>query len=94
MIDSEMDLPHDAPVKRHFTNLPKALPPVRPFLEMQGRKVKIPFACARISRGVARFTFEDLCVPKKLWEHSPTDYLIIGQHFLTVFCVKAFLKCW
>jgi protein AFG1 len=50
------------------------------FLETQGRKVNIPFAC--ISRGVARFTFEDLC-QKAL---GAADYLIIGQNFHTVFC--------
>lgn len=48
-------------------------------LETQGRKVKIPLAS--LSRGVARFNFEDLC-QKAL---GAADYLVIGQHFHTVF---------
>ena len=48
-------------------------------LQTQGRKVKIPLAS--LSRGVARFTFEDLC--KKAL--GAADYLVIGQHFHTVF---------
>ena len=48
-------------------------------LETQGRKVKIPLAS--LSGGVARFNFEDLC-QKAL---GAADYLVIGQHFHTVF---------
>ena len=48
-------------------------------LQTQGRKVKIPLAS--LSRGVARFNFEDLC-QKAL---GAADYLVIGHHFHTVF---------
>jgi predicted ATPase len=48
-------------------------------LTTQGRKVSIPQAA--LSKGIARFTFEDLC-QKAL---GAADYLIIGQTFHTVF---------
>lgn len=48
-------------------------------LQTQGRKVKIPLAA--LSRGVARFSFEDLC-QKAL---GAADYLVIGKTFHTVF---------
>lgn len=51
-------------------------------LTTQGRKVKIPLAS--LSVGVARFSFEDLC-QKAL---GAADYLVIGQHFHTVFVEK------
>lgn len=49
------------------------------FLQTQGRKVKIPQAA--LQRGICRFNFEDLC-QKAL---GAADYLVIGQHFHTVF---------
>lgn len=48
-------------------------------LQTQGRKVSIPQAS--LTKGVARFTFEDLC-QKAL---GAADYLVIGQYFDTVF---------
>jgi protein AFG1 len=48
-------------------------------LETQGRKVKIPLACK--AKSVCMFSFEDLC-QKAL---GAADYLVIGQHFSTVF---------
>jgi peroxisome-assembly ATPase len=48
-------------------------------LSTQGRLVLIPRAC--LAKGVARFAFEDLCT-KAL---GAADYLVIGQHFHTVF---------
>jgi predicted ATPase len=48
-------------------------------LRTQGRKVPIPQAS--LVKGIARFQFEDLC-QKAL---GAADYLIIGQHFHTVF---------
>jgi predicted ATPase len=48
-------------------------------LETQGRKVKIPMACK--AKSVCMFSFEDLC-QKAL---GAADYLVIGQHFSTVF---------
>jgi peroxisome-assembly ATPase len=48
-------------------------------LSTQGRLVPIPRAC--MTKGVARFAFEDLCT-KAL---GAADYLVIGQHFHTVF---------
>jgi len=48
-------------------------------LETQGRKVKIPMACK--SKSICMFSFEDLC-QKAL---GAADYLVIGQHFSTVF---------
>lgn len=48
-------------------------------LTIQGRQVKIPQAS--LTKGIARFTFEDLC--KKAL--GAADYLIIGQNFHTVF---------
>lgn len=54
--------------------------PVTPTsLQTQGRKVKIPQAA--LKKGIARFSFEDLC-QKAL---GAADYLIIGKHFHTVF---------
>lgn len=54
--------------------------PVAPTsLKTQGRLVKIPQAALR--KGVARFTFEDLC-QKAL---GAGDYLLIGKYFHTVF---------
>ena len=54
--------------------------PIQPvYLETQGRKVKIPQSCT--SKGVARFSFEDLCT-KAL---GAADYLVVGQHYHTVF---------
>ena len=49
------------------------------FLTTQGRRVNIPRAA--LAKGIARFTFEDLC-QKAL---GAADYLVIGQHFHTVF---------
>ena len=51
-------------------------------LSTQGRLVPIPRAC--LAKGVARFSFEDLCT-KAL---GAADYLVIGQHFHTVFLDK------
>lgn len=54
--------------------------PVAPsHLRTQGRKVPIPQAA--LSKGIARFSFEDLC------QHAlgAADYLVIGQYFHTVF---------
>jgi peroxisome-assembly ATPase len=51
-------------------------------LSTQGRLVLIPRAC--LAKGVARFTFEDLCT-KAL---GAADYLVIGQNFHTVFVDK------
>jgi protein AFG1 len=51
-------------------------------LRTQGRKVPIPQAA--LSKGLARFTFEDLC-QKAL---GAADYLVIGQYFHTVFLEK------
>jgi predicted ATPase len=48
-------------------------------LRTQGRNVSIPQAS--LVKGIARFQFEDLC-QKAL---GAADYLIIGQHFHTVF---------
>lgn len=48
-------------------------------LTIQGRQVKIPQAA--LAKGIARFSFEDLC--KKAL--GAADYLIIGQNFHTVF---------
>jgi predicted ATPase len=48
-------------------------------LQTQGRLVPIPRAA--VSKGVARFSFEDLCT-KAL---GAADYLVIGQNFHTVF---------
>jgi peroxisome-assembly ATPase len=45
----------------------------------QGRLVKIPQAS--LSRGIARFAFEDLCQKAM----GAADYLMIGSHFHTVF---------
>jgi predicted ATPase len=54
--------------------------PMQPiYLETQGRKVKIPQSS--IHRGVARFSFEDLCASAL----GAADYLVIGQHYNTVF---------
>ena len=54
--------------------------PIRPMnLVTQGRNVPIPFAAER--KGVARFTFKDLC-RKAL---GAADYLVIGQNFHTIF---------
>jgi protein AFG1 len=49
-------------------------------LETQGRKVRVPLACPK--RGLAKFSFEDLC-RKAL---GAADYLVIGSQFSTVFC--------
>ena len=48
-------------------------------LTTQGRQVKIPQAS--LEYGVARFTFNDLCRQAR----GAADYLLIGQHFHTVF---------
>lgn len=48
-------------------------------LTTQGRSVRVPLAS--VTKGVARFTFQDLCT-KAL---GAADYLVIGQHFHTVF---------
>ena len=48
-------------------------------LSTQGRRVAIPQAA--LAKGIARFTFEDLCA-KAL---GAADYLVIGQTFHTVF---------
>jgi peroxisome-assembly ATPase len=48
-------------------------------LSTQGRLVPIPRAC--MTKGVARFAFEDLCT-KAL---GAADYIVIGQNFHTVF---------
>lgn len=48
-------------------------------LRTQGRNVTIPQAA--LSKGICRFTFEDLC-QKAL---GAADYLLLGQHFHTVF---------
>jgi predicted ATPase len=48
-------------------------------LQTQGRRVAIPLAS--LSKGIAKFTFEDLC-QKAL---GAADYLVLGQHFHTVF---------
>jgi protein AFG1 len=54
--------------------------PIQPvYLKTQGRKVKIPQSCT--NKGVARFSFEDLCT-KAL---GAADYLVVGQHYHTVF---------
>jgi protein AFG1 len=49
------------------------------YLHTQGRRVNIPQAA--IVKGIARFTFEDLC-QRAL---GAADYLVIGEHFHTVF---------
>ncbi|GKY94957.1 hypothetical protein MPSEU_000460300 [Mayamaea pseudoterrestris] len=49
------------------------------FLQTQGRHVHIPQAA--LTKSIARFSFEDLC-QKAL---GAADYLIIGEHFHTVF---------
>jgi predicted ATPase len=55
-------------------------PSVKPqALQTQGRLVQIPRGS--LARGVARFTFADLC-QKAL---GAADYLVIGHHFHTVF---------
>lgn len=51
-------------------------------LKTQGRRVSIPQAA--LAKGIARFTFEDLC--KKAL--GAADYLVIGQNFHTVFVEK------
>ena len=62
-----------------FHSLTKGGPVVSTNLTTQGRMVPIPRAS--LQTGVARFTFEDLCT-KAL---GAADYLVIGQHFHTVF---------
>ena len=61
-----------------FYQLTEASPAQSMYLETQGRKVAIPQGT---SSGIAKFTFEDLC-QKAL---GAADYLVIGQHFHTVF---------
>jgi predicted ATPase len=48
-------------------------------LQTQGRRVNVPQAAT--SKGIARFTFKDLC-QKAL---GAADYLVIGEHYHTVF---------
>lgn len=62
-----------------FHSLTKDSSVVATNLSTQGRLVPIPRAC--LAKGVARFTFEDLCT-KAL---GAADYLVIGQNFHTVF---------
>jgi predicted ATPase len=62
-----------------FRTLTKGTPIVSTSLQTQGRTV--PIRMASLSTSVARFTFEDLC-QKAL---GAADYLVIGQHFHTVF---------
>eukprot|EP00545_Synedropsis_sp_CCMP1620_P007473 CAMPEP_0119027152 /NCGR_PEP_ID=MMETSP1176-20130426/36627_1 /TAXON_ID=265551 /ORGANISM="Synedropsis recta cf, Strain CCMP1620" /LENGTH=406 /DNA_ID=CAMNT_0006983001 /DNA_START=145 /DNA_END=1365 /DNA_ORIENTATION=+ len=62
-----------------FHSLTKDSSVVSTNLSTQGRLVPIPRAS--LSKGVARFSFEDLC--KKAL--GAADYLVIGQHFHTVF---------
>lgn len=62
-----------------FRTLTKNTPIVTTSLWTQGRTVPVPMAS--LATGVARFTFEDLC-QKAL---GAADYLVIGQHFHTVF---------
>ena len=65
-----------------FRTLTKDTPIVTTSLSTQGRTV--PVLMASLTTGVARFTFEDLC-QKAL---GAADYLVIGQHFHTVFIEK------
>ena len=62
-----------------FYTLADGSPIASTFVQAQGRQVPIPQAVLR--RGLARFSFEDLC-QKAL---GAADYLQIGQHFHTVF---------
>lgn len=62
----------------HFTG-GKSLRSISLEIEGGSRKVNIPQASLR--KGICRFTFEDLC-QKAL---GAADYLLIGQHFHTVF---------
>jgi peroxisome-assembly ATPase len=62
-----------------FFTLANGSPVAPTFLTTQGRQVPIPQAVLR--RGLARFSFEDLC-QKAL---GAADYLQIGQTFHTVF---------
>lgn len=62
-----------------FFTLANGSPVAPTFLTTQGRQVPIPQAVVR--RGLARFSFEDLC-QKAL---GAADYLQIGQTFHTVF---------
>jgi predicted ATPase len=62
-----------------FRTLTNDTPIVTTSLLTQGRTVPVPMAS--LTTGVARFTFEDLC-QKAL---GAADYLVIGQHFHTVF---------
>lgn len=62
-----------------FHRLTKDSAVVSTNLSTQGRLVPIPRAS--VAKGVARFTFEDLCT-KAL---GAADYLVIGQNFHTVF---------
>lgn len=62
-----------------FHSLTQGTPVVSTSLSTQGRLVPVPRAS--LKKGVARFTFEDLCT-KAL---GAADYLVIGQNFHTVF---------
>jgi predicted ATPase len=62
-----------------FYALANGSPAVPTFVTSQGRQVPVPQAVPR--RGLARFSFEDLC-QKSL---GVSDYLQIGQTFHTVF---------
>ena len=62
-----------------FRSLTDGAPVISTNLTTQGRMVPVPQAS--LHKGVARFTFEDLCT-KAL---GAADYLVIGQNFHTVF---------
>ena len=62
-----------------FVNLCENFPSVPTGLTTQGRHVPVRLAC--MERGVARFTFEDLCKSAM----GAADYLIIAETFHTVF---------
>lgn len=66
-------------LQKIFYERARGLPTNPSTLETQGRKVKIPMACK--SKSICMFSFEDLC-QKAL---GAADYLVIGQHFSTVF---------
>lgn len=62
---------------KHWTRLTGREPVPHPvYIEVLGRKIEVPMA----SRGVARFSFDDLCARPL----GPRDYLHIAQDFHTV----------
>jgi len=67
----------DAALDAAFREMTEGAAEDRATLEVQGRRIEIP----RAARGVAWFTFDELC-RKPL---GPSDYLAIATHFHTVF---------